>query len=93
MTRTHLGGRGLLDGGEDAEGRAELLRDAVVEQGKLPVGRQEAQRARGLELVQPHAVVEVAVVQHHRPVVAATCGDVGEREQVGEGRKADEKGR
>ena len=38
--------------------------DAVVHQRKLAVGGAQYQRARGLQLVQVNALVEVAVVQN-----------------------------
>ena len=47
----------------DLEGRSEVGCDAIVENGELSIGRQEVQRAGGLELVQVHALVEVTVVQ------------------------------
>uniref|UniRef100_A0A6V1T397 Uncharacterized protein n=1 Tax=Heterosigma akashiwo TaxID=2829 RepID=A0A6V1T397_HETAK len=69
--QVELVGRGLLDGGEEAEGGAELPGHAVVEHRELAVRGHEGQRPVLLKVVEPHALVEVAVVEHHPPRVVA----------------------
>ncbi len=56
--------------------RPEVGCDAIVENGELPIRREEVQRSGGLELVQVYALVKVAVVQdnltHDNRVISIT---------------------
>ena len=64
----HVGWRQFLDERENAEGRAVLAGDPVVDHCKFAVGGEEVEHSVPLKLVELHAVVEVAIVQHYRTV-------------------------
>ena len=67
LVGVHLeGGVGVfLHSGADAEGRFKGVGRAVVHDRKLAIRRHQLQRALCLKPVQRHALMEVAVVQHH----------------------------
>jgi len=50
------------------------LGDAVVEGYELPIRGEEAQAPAGFKVRHVHALVEVAIVQHHRTPTTATGG-------------------
>ena len=61
----HLRRPDLVHGRDHAQRELHVRRRAVAHQLELAVGRHEADRARRVELVQPHALVERAVVELH----------------------------
>ena len=67
----------LLNGWDDSEGQIDVVIDAIPHQLKLPVGGDEGDGPIGIELAQPDAPMEGAVVDLHSrlPHVAALLVD------------------
>mmetsp|Transcript_14780 Transcript_14780/g.44503 ORF Transcript_14780/g.44503 Transcript_14780/m.44503 type:complete len:339 (+) Transcript_14780:202-1218(+) len=67
----------LLDGGDDLDGQADVVRDAVAHELELAVGRDKGDGAVRVELAEAHAAVEGAVVDLHGSGAAAAAAAVG----------------